>query len=222
MSHKNQNDNLIQFPRERVAPSNVVELPVTQARSPKSPKKWIWGSLAAVFLATCLLNSVESNTQHQLSTHSRSLASVGINVVDARDTNLEKKLAKKLSNKLNRVPASFGNQPSKVEEFKYGFLQSNYSVRSYQGKVLEVEFSKAEGTTTQPRYLTNRTQFLQKNKDLFPAKFSSAVSVNREVVDKKVLETYALLNESQAKVGQIFFKLDIHGRLLGLKVSSLQ
>ena len=120
------------------------------------------------------------------------------------------------------MPASFGNQPTRFEEFKHGYLQSNYSIRSYQGKVLEVEFTKSADNSTQPTYLSNRPQFLKQNRDLFPASFSSAISLNREVVDKKVHETYALLNESQTKVGQIFFELDIHGRLLGLKVSSYQ
>ena len=222
--NNDKKDNVISFPAEKVSPSKVVELPVVK-KEPKNSQRsnWLYGSLAMVFLTALLINSNDNVQFNSQDRESRSLASVGAEIGLERNESLEKKIAKSLSaTSAQRKPASFGQTPSPADEFKFGFLESKYSVKFYQGKVQEVQFADAPNQNVEPRYLSNRMQFINKHKELFPVPFSSTVSLNREVVDQRIHETYALLNSDQAKVGQISFELDVYGRLLGMKVKTIQ
>lgn len=221
--NNDKKDNVISFPSDKVSPPKVVELPVVKKESRSSQRSnWLYGSLAMVFLTAVLINSNDS--QNSVNDNgSRSLASVGAEIGLERNESFEKKIAKTISSTtIQRRPASFGQAPSPADDFKFGFLESKYAVKFYQGKVQEVEFADSPNQNIEPRYLSNRMKFINKHKNLFSVPFSSTVSLNREVVDQRIHETYALLNSDQAKVGQISFELDVYGRLLGMKVKTIQ
>ncbi len=222
--NKGKKDNVISFPADKVSAPKVIELPIVKSRSKGLQRShWLYGSLAMVFLAALLMNSNDSLQFNSQSRESRSLASVGVTVGLERNEFLEKKIAQSISSPAaQRRPASFGKSPSPADEFKFGFLESKYAVKFYQGKVQEVEFAGTPSQNIEPRYLSNRTQFINKYKNLFSVPFSSTVSLNREVVDQRIHETYALLNAGHAKVGQISFELDVYGRLLGMKIKTIQ
>jgi hypothetical protein len=221
-----QENNVIAFPKEKrfnqVAESNLIQLPVAPRLDSKNYRReWLIGTLAGVFALALFINSSGEPILNKTDRQSRSLASVSPFATQLRDVQLEKKVASQLTSKM-RKPASLGELPSQADEFKYGFLESKYAVKFYQGKIQELAFADSASVDVEPRYLSNRSQFLRDYKDLFPINFSSTQNLNREVVDKKILETYELIDGDQAKVGQVHFELDIHGRLLGMKVTSIR
>lgn len=221
--NQDKKDNVISFPTEKVSSPKVVELPVVKKTSTTALRSnWLYGSLAMVFLTALVINTNDSVNLGAPDKESRSLASVGAGMGLVRNVNLERNIAQTISKPGNRQPASFGKSPSVADEFKFGFLESKYAVKFYQGKVQEVEFADVPNQNVEPRYLSNRMQFINQYRELFPVPFSSTVSVNREVVDQRIHETYALLDSDQSKVGQVSFELDVYGRLLGMKVKAIQ
>ncbi|MCB0407594.1 MAG: hypothetical protein KDD34_05270 [Bdellovibrionales bacterium] len=219
---KQNENNVIHFPHEKVSPAKVIDLPVERYQPHKPSKgKWGLGAFLTVFMGAILLNSTDFSNVPLGDKQSRSLASVGQYETAPRDVHFEKSIAEKISQSSARQPASLGRQPSRADEFRFGFLESKYAVKFYQGKVQEVEFTNSS-QNLEPRYLSDRQAFLNANKDLFAIPYTSTMSLNREVVGQKIHETYALLNSNQTKVGKISFELDIYGRLLGMKVGSVQ
>lgn len=229
MTNKNNSEsNVIEFPKEkRVSVSeiaeNVVSLPVAYKKQERSKRReWIVGSLASIFVLALIVNQQSSETINIQTQQSRSLASVSPYAVQARDTKYEKAMVAKIAEEGVRKPASLGYVPTQADDFQYGFLESKYAVKFYQGKVQELSFTEAPHIKVEPRYLKDRPQFLSDYRELFPMSFSSARSVNREITDEKIMETYELISVHQTKVGQVHFELDKYGRLLAMKVSSLQ
>jgi hypothetical protein len=210
---------VIEFPKAKVVRHPKVEEAPEKPTFFGSPKQKYIISLGSALLVAVLFNvsGVDSLWSSQ-KTQSRSLASVSNDFGKKRDEGYEKKLAKQLSKKSTRQPASIGYEPSKIEDFQYGFLGSKYKVSFFQDKVQEVSFQQGVGNE-KPEYVNDRKNFMMQRKALWPVEFSSVISKSKQKDGGRVFETYSLLADDQRQVGSVEFELDTYGRLYNMKLA---
>jgi hypothetical protein len=225
---RNREDaKVIQFPgTERQLPAETAVAAKAFSFKTLSLKKPAYG-LASVILAATLVNvflpkshgsfdGVEISGNDR-AVQSRSLASVGESGRGLRDPNYEQSLARKLSKLSSRDIASVGRMPSFEDRLRFGYLEGKYALRMNSGKIQEIEFASAPDA---PKYLNDRVQFLTLYKDLLPVDFEQARNVGREVMPKKIHETYQLVQNDRVEA-EVRFELDLYGRLLSMKVESI-
>ncbi|NQY99926.1 MAG: hypothetical protein HRT45_04565 [Bdellovibrionales bacterium] len=208
---------VIEFPKAKVVRHPKLEEPEQKATFFGTPKQKYMMSLGSALLVAVMFNvvGVDGLFQKQVKKTEvgRFLASE-----EKRDDGYENKLAKKLSQSKGRQPASIGYEPSKIEDFQYGFLGSKYKVSFFQDKVQEVSFQEGSGDQ-KPEYVTDRKDFMMKRKALWPVEFSSVITKSKQANGDRVFETYSLLADDQSQVGSVEFELDSYGRLYNMKLA---
>lgn len=149
-------------------------------------------------------------TQNEVST--RQIASVSLGT-----TNSEDSLAKGLSHKSLDSHAQVGQDPSKVEQLTFGFLEGQYSVRLKNGKLNGLELSS---NSQQPKFLPNLEKFISENKDLLPVHFESIYRTQNIQVNKENVQKFSLLGAARRQLAVVEFHLDHLGRLISMKVNN--
>lgn len=228
---KSEDAKVIQFPgSQKTKSENVAELQKPHASEAASSsfdfKKSLY-SLASIVLIATAVNYVLPTSEKAVDpnmamnssgVHSRSLASVGDVGRTLRDPQFERTLAKKLSKMSSRDLASVGRTPTFEDRLRFEYLEGKYAVRMAAGKVKEIEFASFPDA---PKYLNDRAEFLRSYEELMPVKFDTAKSASREVMPKKIHETYQLVQNDKVEA-EVQFELDLYGRLLSMKVETLK
>lgn len=174
--------------------------------------------LSIVILVTLANNSLMSNAQdEQAPAGSRSIASVPTGTSDSED-----RLVAKLAKIDVKAEATLGRKPSSLENLTLGELEGKYAVRLQDGKLRELEFAESTSNEDRPKHVNDREKFLDAHRDLLPVAFDKSMKVEAEQSESGSVETYQLINEFSMPVARVEFRMDLAGRLLGMRVSQMQ
>ncbi|MCM2283064.1 MAG: hypothetical protein NDI61_14575 [Bdellovibrionaceae bacterium] len=111
-----------------------------------------------------------------------------------------------------------GRRPSSLDRLTFEFLEGKYAVRLENGKIRELEFSDAAQAGDRPKYVNDRRQFLNENRDLLPVQFVKSVRSETSRDGGELIESYDLLNTANVPVAKVRFHLDSAGRMISMKV----
>jgi hypothetical protein len=205
--------------------NKIINVPVDKARSKKKEKQQVDTTksqqsellkkgvpVTLFFIASLFLYT---NTLVIKPEESRTIASDDF----SRDIDWEHRLAKNLAEKTSlRGIASVGRSPMLQDELTAGLLHNKYRVQFNDGKITNIELTNAIAENT-PTYVDSH-QFLMSYKSLFPYEYNEAIRASSEKQETKIYETYNLLDDNEEVKGKAIFELDLHGRLLTMKVQS--
>lgn len=236
MSDNQTPNNVIQFPGNKkketeVSPSggqtpSTAAANVAKQTEPKNKKaKAITvGSALAIMLMTGAVNRYAFNEHvHSLDSSSnsvRSIASVG-RMNWKRDAAWEKNLAESLASAKVRGPASTSlGHPATVEErLRFGALEEKYTI-VYKPDAHNIATITLQDSNTNPAYVLDRKKFLQDYGPLLQDGYASATLKSLQVDHDRTVESYTLFDKDQRPKAEAQFELDVHKRLLSLKVDS--
>ncbi len=148
----------------------------------------------------------------QLETSSRLPANVSLGT-----TNLEDSVAKELSVKGLDSQAHLGQDPSKVEQLTFGFLEGKYSVRLKNGKLNGLELSHG---SDQPKLMPKLESFIADNKEILPVPFESIHQTQNIQVNQENVQKFSLMGAARHQLAEVEFHLDRLGRLISMKINS--
>ncbi len=200
--------NVIQFP------SKARSRPTSQGKTRydlEQKKVLISASLFSIVLVVSLANRVLLRSNSEV-VNQRSLASV--DGVSTMNSQWEKSVAQSLSS--NRAPASVGQSPAAMDQLRVGTLQGKYMVRFENGKITEIESDSKE----LPEFAGSK-EFLDEQRELINAKFSSAVLTDKQISTTKVVESYDLMDSTKV-VATADFEMDISGHLVHFQTHSIR
>jgi hypothetical protein len=132
-------------------------------------------------------------------------------------TNLEDSKAKELSVKSLDSRAQLGQDPSKVEQLTFGFLEGKYAVRLKDGKLNGLEFSP---TSDQPKLMPNLEGFIAENREILPVNFQSVQRTQNLNVNQENVQKFSLRGAAQRQMAEVEFHLDSLGRLISMKINN--
>lgn len=232
-------NNVIQFPgqkkKEAEVKSEHLSTPMAAAavagkpvRKSKKAKAVTAGTVLAIILATGAVNRYafeqksESLDASSFSNVSRTIASVE-RTTWQRDASWEKDMAESLASAQVRTIASvgIGHAASAEEKLRWGTLEEKYTI-VYKGDAHNIETIVLQDATTNPAYILDRNKFLSDYGQLLQDGYGSAQLKSVEVSNDKTVEAYTLFDKDKRPKGEAHFELDIHKRLLSLKVEPIQ
>lgn len=213
--------------------NNVIDFPGKKKKSPRqngesrslifdleNNKLMVSGSLASILVIMTLLNTSVFSTSSQLAEvgtkNDRSIASVS---QQNRHTKWEHKLAKSLNKEVTRGIASIGREPSSKEKFRIGELEGKYSVNFAGERIKSLQFIKGSDDADQPKYITDRQEFLSRNRHLLPIDYSRISLEKTVAVSNGQNEVYRLVSTDRRSHVDVKFELDQYDRLISMTVS---
>jgi hypothetical protein len=231
-------NNVIQFPGAKkkeaddkavaptaAAPTSAVATAKKPARKAgKKAKAATAGTVLAIAMMTGAFNRFtfdqKMNSLDASSESGRSIASVG-RAEWKRDAAWEKTLAESLASAQERSVAStgLGHAATAEEKLRWGTLEEKYTI-VYKTDVHNIEMITLQDTTTNPAYILDRNKFLHDYGQLLQDGYASAQLKSVEVEHGKTVESYTLYDKDKRPKAEAHFELDIHKRLLSLKVES--
>lgn len=128
-------------------------------------------------------------------------------------------LAKKLSEKWGRQPASYGvtsGSANRIEQLQAGYFEGKYFVTAEKGKVWEVSFS-ASGSD-RPKYISDKEEFLVRYKDVIGPDYYKPLLLEEKVVNGELIARYQLVGPTASAVAEVIFVSDESDRLISMKV----
>jgi hypothetical protein len=129
------------------------------------------------------------------------------------DVKWESDLAHKIANG-GRRPASLGQEPSALDQLRFGPLAGKYRISEHASQVREIEYVDSDDVSDRPVFVNDRQAFLQENKKLLSIGFATARMESQE----GQTEVYQLLDQKGQPVGKADFRFDESGRMLSMKV----
>jgi hypothetical protein len=105
-------------------------------------------------------------------------------------------------------------RPTAIENLNFGILEGKYSLKIEDGRVRNIEFSRAENVF--PKALKNRGEFISDFASAFVVGFRSANRVGSEVEPTGVREIYKVMSEKGESIFE--FHLDEQQRLVSLNI----
>ncbi len=202
-------NKIIKFPVDKVKKNkSKVEAQNKMAKSSGKIKK---GVPVTLFFIMCLyvVNNHLMMSHHEV----RTIASDD----HSRDTAWEHRLARQLAEKSHkRGIASVGKSPILQDELTAGFLHNKYRVQFSNGKIINIELAETMGHI-EPKYV-NSKDFLNSYGSLLPFTYASFKPLGTEKSHEKIIERYSLLDSEERISGEVYFELDLYGRLLAMKV----
>ena len=241
MDNNQAPNNVIQFPGQKkkeadekatVPTAQAPSMPAAQNKKPspksKKTKAMTAGTVVAIMLATGAVNrfafekKTESLDASSLSSVSRTIASVE-HADWQRDASWEKNLAESLASAQERGVAStsIGHAATADEKLRWGTLEEKYTI-VYKADVHNIETIVLQDTGTNPAYILDRNKFLHDYGQLLQDGYASAQLKSVEVSHDKTVESYTLFDKDKRPKSEAHFELDIHKRLLSLKVEAAQ
>jgi hypothetical protein len=128
----------------------------------------------------------------------------------------QKELSEKLANKENRKVASFGEQPSKLDQIRFGMLEGKYAINFDNERISEIKFQET-ASADRPKYIPNVENFLIENKDVLIPNVSLVKTIDTKVVGEDSEQTLELYDSSNKALGQVTYVSDKSGRLRSMK-----
>jgi hypothetical protein len=180
------------------------------------------GLVSLLFLVTLANNSLLSAPDVQVGSSSlssrdpasdRSFASVPTGTSDWED-----QMVSRLSKLSIARDVQMGRRPSTLDRLTLEFLEGKYSVRLENGKIRELSFADSSQSGDRPKYVMDRTAFLDQNRDLLPVPFQGAVKAGMVQDSEQTIESYDLVDKSSTTVAKVEFRMDKSGRLLSMKI----
>jgi hypothetical protein len=178
------------------------------------------GLVSLLFLVTLANNSLLSvpdvqsaNLSSREPSSVRDVASVPTGTSDWED-----QMVSRLSKLSISKDVQLGHRPSALDRLTLEFLEGKYSVRLENGKIRELSFSDSAQTGDRPKYVMDRTAFLDQNRDLLPVIFQGAVKAGVFQNSEELIESYDLVDKSRSTVAKVEFRMDKSGRLLSMKI----
>ncbi len=137
-----------------------------------------------------------------------------------RDINLERELAKQLSEPGNRGPASLGRSPSLEQRLRYEYLENKYSLGFQSGKLHSIRYVPSVGLGVHPKYIEDKEQFLMDYRSLLPVDFYEPIRLERDIASsgEAISETFVLMGDDSVPTGRVLFSMDKFGRLMEMTV----
>jgi len=228
-------DNVIPFPTRHLRLVNDEEAPKNEKAEPdvvsalqgfrftqQGRRVAVAASLILVFFVATVSNNIifqeHAEVAGRSNLNSRSIASINGQAIGQMHLDWEENLAERLSTPTTRGIASLGRHPTIEEKLRFGLLEGKYAVRYENGKVREIEYTHFGEEKSFPKYVNDRVAFIKKYQKLLPVEPKTIVSTGSEIKSNRIHESYNLLNEGKVIVASIKFELDVHGRLLSMKV----
>jgi hypothetical protein len=138
-----------------------------------------------------------------------------------RDLEWEGKMVEKLNSGKDRFPASSAARVQLIDQLRFGELHGKYRLvqddSSGPSLVKEIEYVESLDAGDQPIVLKNPLNFLDQYKEAFSPRFESVLLDQRQ----GDTEIYQLLGSNKKRVGNAAFKLDGSGRVLSIRLSSI-
>lgn len=128
----------------------------------------------------------------------------------------QKELAQKLSDKSNRKIASFGGDPSKLDQIRFGMLEGKYAFSFDNEKISEIKFQET-ASEDRPKYIQNVENFLIENNDVLIPDVAEVKTINTKIVGEDSEQTLELYDSSHKALAQVTYVSDKSGRLRSLK-----
>jgi len=128
----------------------------------------------------------------------------------------QKDLANKLSEKSNRKVASFGEQPSKLDQIRFGLLEGKYAFSFDNERISEIKFQET-ASADRPKYIQNVENFLIENKDVLISDVSVVKTIDTKSVGEENEQLLELYDSSNKALGQVTYVSDKAGRLRSMK-----
>ncbi|MGZ3774243.1 MAG: hypothetical protein ACXVCY_04010 [Pseudobdellovibrionaceae bacterium] len=200
--------------------ATVIEFPKAQSirkrlqDKAQEQKAVIVISIASVLLGSVLLNQwlAQGLSSSSAGGH-RNIASVNSNLV--KDVKWEHDLANKFAADTEEITAAhIAETPTMRDELLFGFLEGKYGMKVSQGRIKSLEFIDAQAGE-QPMLISDKAQFLTKYSVAFGLNFSE-VSLAKNASGE---QTYSLIDDSKAKVGEAHFITDDKGRVQTISFS---
>ena len=230
-------NNVIQFPSRKkedeksalpTAQTPAAKKPADKPSTPKKGKAVTVGTVLAIILATAAVNrftfdsKINSLDASSVSGNGRAIASIERKEFK-RDAGWEKDLAESLASVQVRSLAStgLGHAATTEEKLRWGTLEEKYTI-VYKADVHNIETIVFQDTNTNPAYVLDRAKFLRDYGLLLKDGYASSVLKSVEVDHEKTFESYTLFDKDKRPKGEVHFELDLHKRLLSLKVDSAQ
>lgn len=128
----------------------------------------------------------------------------------------QKELSEKLADKSNRKVASFGEQPSKLDQIRFGMLEGKYAINFDNERISEIKFQETT-SADRPKYIPNVENFLIENKDVLIPDVSLVKTIETKTVGEDSEQTLELYDSSNKALGQVTYVSDKSGRLRSMK-----
>lgn len=133
----------------------------------------------------------------------------------------QKELAQKLSEKSNRKIASFGEQPSKLDQIRFGMFEGKYAFSFENEKISEIKFQET-ASEDRPKYIPNVENFLIENKDVLVPDVSLVKTIDSKVTGDDKEQILELFNAENKTLGRVTYISDKSGRLRSMKFVTAQ
>ncbi len=172
-------------------------------------------SLLSVIALVTLFNQKIVSHFASKDTASRSIAS--LNERANFEFEWQKELAQKLSKETNRGIASYGDQPSQIDQIRFGILEGKYSLSVVNDKISEITFQETS-TADRPKYIPNVENFLIENKAVFAPSLTLIKTLEGKESGELVERTLELYGPEQENLGKVTYTADKSGRFLSMKV----
>ncbi|MCB0414632.1 MAG: hypothetical protein KDD50_09875 [Bdellovibrionales bacterium] len=208
-------DNLLHFPLvKRVGKIEAMKRfrMLNQEKILEQKKALLTGALASILFIMSFINS--SLLDNRDMGKNPQFGARGVASINQRDLEWEHQLAAKLSVN-ERGIASIGYQPTLLEKLQFETLEGKYFLSFENGKIRHIEYSAH--AQRNPNYVNNRELFLQKNRNLISQDFDQVEKKETKIEDQFIVENYTLMKDEKI-VSSAQFKLDKHGRFLGLSI----
>lgn len=168
--------------------------------------------LSVVALATFFNQKIVSHFDSSKS--SRTIAS--LNEQAEFEFQWQKELASKLSDKSNRKVASYGEQPSKLDQIRFGMLEGKYAFSFDNERISEIKFQETD-SADRPKYIPNVENFLIENKDVLVPNVSLVKTIDSKAQGEDNEQTLELFDASNKTLGLVTYVSDKSGRLRSMK-----
>lgn len=174
--------------------------------------------LSVIALVTFFNQKIVSHFSSR-DTGSRNIAS--LNEQATFEFEWQKELAQKLSEKEKRGIASYGEQPSQIDQIRFGLLEGKYAFSIVDDKISEITFQETSNAD-RPKYIANVENFLIENKAVFAPNLALVKTLENKELGNVVEHTLELYGPSQENLGKVTYKSDKAGRFLSMKFQPLQ
>lgn len=218
MENKNQNDNLLQFPVDKVRKKRE-DVSVQLSMNSLTDRRrigFVLSLMSVVMLAVYLNPQSKQFDVVRTDSSGRMIASVDSSVL--RDPAQESKLVDRL-NALTRGPASLGRRPTAEDRLRDEDLKSQYHIVYRDRFISEIILPEGNGVNYKPIDIKDRRALLETYKDLFYADVEKVVPQVEDSSGQLREETYSFMRDDQV-IGRARIKLDRNGSFYSLKVES--
>lgn len=168
--------------------------------------------LSVVALATFFNQKIVSHFDS--SKTSRNIAS--LNEQAEFEFQWQKELAEKLSEKSNRKIASYGEQPSKLDEIRFGMLEGKYAFSFDNDKLSEIKFQET-ASADRPKYIKDVGAFLIDNQEALIPDVSLVKTIDTKVIGEDNEQILELYNSENKPLGKVSYVSDKSGRFRSMK-----